>query len=219
MIQASKARLVTGLHVQNLAIRHKEMDFFLLAYRRMSSLAGLLAGFASTGFMISPVNHKKRGVANIIYLLTTSASLGCQLVVLCICTMGKLWGPGMILSGQGAEAVEHALRTMELASDTALKFFLFGLFFYLASCTFYAWVAYAYMTAVILSSSMLIAMYFIFKAAFQLLDELGLVMYTSGHLRGNPMQNPRPQQTQEESFECPSESRLPELYIGFDTRG
>jgi len=53
MIQANKGNVLTGFHRTSLEIRTMEMEYFVMVFENMSTLSGLLAGFASSAMMLS----------------------------------------------------------------------------------------------------------------------------------------------------------------------
>mmetsp|Transcript_24022 Transcript_24022/g.55707 ORF Transcript_24022/g.55707 Transcript_24022/m.55707 type:complete len:212 (+) Transcript_24022:110-745(+) len=132
MIQANKASVVTEFHKDTLEVRNMELDYYLLVFDRISSISALLAGFASTAMQVEVPSTQPAVKTG--YLLSSALSLGAHLLVVVVCTMCTMWGPGHALRGQDATYVENAVAVLDVARNNMEMFFFFGLICYFLSC-------------------------------------------------------------------------------------
>lgn len=135
MIQANKATVVTEFHKETLEVRNMELEFYLMVFERISTISALLAGFASTAIQVE-VPEESSPVLKTCYLLFAASALGAHLLVVVVCTMCTMWGPGHALRGKDASCVDHALAVLESAERQMEMFFFFGLISYFLSCIF-----------------------------------------------------------------------------------
>ena len=135
MIQANKATVVTEFHKQSLEVRNMELDFYLLVFERISSISALLAGFASTAIQVE-VPEGSSAMLKTCYLFFAATALGAHLLVVVVCTMCTMWGPGHALKGREAKSVDHAVEVLDKAQRQMEIFFFLGLVSYFLSCIF-----------------------------------------------------------------------------------
>lgn len=135
MIQANKATVVTEFHKETLEVRNMELEFYLMVFERISTISALLAGFASTAIQVE-VPEESSPLLKTCYLLFAASALGAHLLVVVVCTMCTMWGPGHALRGKDAGCVDHALAVLESAERQMEMFFFFGLISYFLSCIF-----------------------------------------------------------------------------------
>ncbi|CAJ1341809.1 unnamed protein product [Effrenium voratum] len=114
MIQANKATVVTEFHKQALEVRNMELEYYLLVFDKISTISALLAGFASTAVQVE-VPKDAAPPLKTLYLLSAASALGAHLLVVVVCTMCTMWGPGHALRGQETPAAW----TMQLQCWTA----------------------------------------------------------------------------------------------------
>ena len=112
-----------------------ELEFYLMVFERISTISALLAGFASTAIQVE-VPEESSPLLKTCYLLFAASALGAHLLVVVVCTMCTMWGPGHALRGKDAGCVDHALTVLESAERQMEMFFFFGLISYFLSCIF-----------------------------------------------------------------------------------
>lgn len=125
MIQANKATVVTEFHKQSLEVRNMELDFYLLVFERISTISALLAGFASTAIQVE-VPEGSSPILKTCYLLFAATALGAHLLVVVVCTMCTMWGPGHALRGRDANCVDQAVAVLDAAQRQMEMFFFLG---------------------------------------------------------------------------------------------
>merc|ERR1719361_231865 len=67
------------------------------------------------------------------FLIFTGCAFGMNLLVILIATLCCLWAPGKALRGQNSEDLSHAIGVLEGQQQTAMRFFIMGLFSYFIS--------------------------------------------------------------------------------------
>lgn len=131
MIQSKKARVVTGFHQSSLEIRKLELDYFLMVFDKLSTIASLLAGFASSALMVDIPRGRNPFIVTL-FLISTSSALGSLLLVVVVATMCTMWGPGRALIGSDAKCMEEAVEILQERKDGMERFFFLwaGLLFH-----------------------------------------------------------------------------------------
>ena len=102
-----------------------ELDFYLLVFERISTISALLAGFASTAIQVE-VPEGSSPILKTCYLLFAATALGAHLLVVVVCTMCTMWGPGHALRGRDANCVDHAVAVLDAAQRQMAMFFFLG---------------------------------------------------------------------------------------------
>merc|ERR1711907_371349 len=103
------------------------MGFFLGVFNRMSGISGMLAGFASSAMMLS-VPRWENAELTVAFLIFTGSAFGMNLLVILIATLCCLWAPGRALRGESSEDLDRAIEVLEKSQQTAMRFFIMGLF-------------------------------------------------------------------------------------------
>eukprot|EP00928_Gymnodinium_smaydae_P049138 TRINITY_DN32950_c0_g1_i1.p1 TRINITY_DN32950_c0_g1~~TRINITY_DN32950_c0_g1_i1.p1 ORF type:complete len:191 (+),score=33.22 TRINITY_DN32950_c0_g1_i1:122-694(+) len=187
MLQANKGNVITKFHKKSLDIRYKELKFFLGVFNRMSAIASLLAGFASSAMMLSVPRWENAEVV-VAFLIFTGSAFGMNLLVILIATLCCLWAPGKALRGQNSDDLTQAITVLEGQQQTAMRFFIMGLFSYFISSIMVTCLFFDHFGAVVVTVLMIS---FLFHLVRQSLVIRRAFMtnqpFTSSQIRGNPM--------------------------------
>lgn len=186
MIQANKGNVLAAFHKSSLGIRWFELEYFTMVFEKMSSVSGMLATFASSAMMLSVPRWESPWIV-CLFLIFTGSALGFHLLVILISTLCCLWGPGKVLRGDDPSHVHETINILEESQQTAMRFFVLGLFCYFISSILVAWLFFDRIGAIITTG--LLAT-FLWLIAIQSIDLRRSFMtskpFTSGKLRGNP---------------------------------
>jgi len=150
MIQANKATTIASFHQQSLEVRKMELDYCLMVFDKLSSIASLLAGFASSALMIG-IPQRSNPYLVTLFLLCTGSALGSNLLVVIVCTMCIMWGPGHALRGEDATYVDNAVFILSATQGSMEKFFMFGLVCYFISSVLVVWLLFDLFGSVVVS--------------------------------------------------------------------
>merc|ERR1719217_1444295 len=150
MIQATKAKVVTGFHLSALNVRNFELEYFLLVFDKLSSISSFLAGFASSALMVG-IPRKDNPILVAIFLLTTASAFGAHLLVVIVATMCIMWGPGKALRGEDATSMDWAIYILEQTQIKCQNFFIFGLVCYFVSSIVVVWLLFDMRGSIIIS--------------------------------------------------------------------
>merc|ERR1719463_445460 len=73
------------------------------------------------------------------FLIFTGSAFGMNLLVALIATLCCLWGPGKALRGDDSKHLNDAIVELERQQQTAMRFFVTGLFSYFVSSVMVSW--------------------------------------------------------------------------------
>lgn len=185
MIQSKKARVVTGFHQSSLEIRKLELDYFLMVFDKLSTIASLLAGFASSALMVDIPRGRNPFIVTL-FLISTSSALGSLLLVVVVATMCTMWGPGRALIGSDAKCMEEAVEILQERKDGMERFFFFGLVCYFTSSILAVWILFNQTEALFVTTIMgsMIA-WMVWKSFI-----ISSVLNPGGHVTGRVLFNP-----------------------------
>ncbi|CAL1159361.1 unnamed protein product [Cladocopium goreaui] len=184
MIQANKATVVTEFHKQSLEVRNMELDFYLLVFERISTISALLAGFASTAIQVE-VPEGSSPILKTCYLLFAATALGAHLLVVVVCTMCTMWGPGHALRGRDANCVDHAVAVLDAAQRQMEMFFFLGLISYFLSCIFLVCLLFDLKGRILVCSIFLLTLIWLARKVLRIGQVLRPGRWTSGHIHGS----------------------------------
>mmetsp|Transcript_149849 Transcript_149849/g.417517 ORF Transcript_149849/g.417517 Transcript_149849/m.417517 type:complete len:202 (+) Transcript_149849:192-797(+) len=185
MIQARKGTVISKFHVTSLDIRYKELEYFIGVFNRMSGIASMLAGFASSAMMLSVPRWESPWLV-VGFLVFTGAAFGMNLLVILIATLCCLWGPGKALRGNDSAHLHDTIEILEKQQHLAMRFFVIGLFCYFLSAVLVTWIFFdglaAFIATVLLLMSLfaLVRQSLIIRRAF-----IAPQPYSTGYIRGN----------------------------------
>mmetsp|Transcript_25781 Transcript_25781/g.60183 ORF Transcript_25781/g.60183 Transcript_25781/m.60183 type:complete len:248 (-) Transcript_25781:565-1308(-) len=160
MLYADKRALETNLKVSLLAIREKELNFYVSNCQSIGTQAAMLAGFAFAGLM-QPLPPEPE-VLRVLFLMSTVSALGLQLVTVVTTTLLSMLAPGLALRGpDGAmhAAVDGMIDEYRLGFYT----FLFGLLFIHGAAIFFVWLAFPLMEAVVLTTCLMFSLFMMYR--------------------------------------------------------
>jgi len=187
MLQANKGNLLSGLHKKSLSIRWMELDYFTMVFEKMSSVSGLLATFASSAMMLSVPRWENPWIV-VLFLSFTSAALGFHLLVILISTLCSLWGPGKALRGDDGSHVHDTIAILETSQQTAMRFFVAGLFSYFVSSILVSWLFFDRIGAILTTGLLSLFLFMLFRQSIVIRRAfITSQSFTTGKLRGNPM--------------------------------
>lgn len=187
MIQASKGSVLTKFHNTALSIRYKELEYFISVFNRLSSISGLLGGFAGSAMMLSVPRYENPYVV-VAFLLFSGCAFGTNLLVILIATLCCLWGPGKALRGNEASHLHSAISILEANQHRAMQFFIVGLFSYFISSIMVTWIFFDDVGAVLTTVVLIVFMFalmrqsLVIRTAFLTPNNI----YQSGIIHGNP---------------------------------
>lgn len=190
MIQAYKGRCITAFHRESLEIRNYELDYFLMVFDRMSSIASLLATFASSAMFIDiPTWVNPWLVAS--FLTFVGCAVGLNLIVILIASLCAMWGPGKALRGDDAKHMHMAIEILETAQQIAMRYFVFGLFCYFFSSIMVTWVLFDLLAASFMTIVLGVFLIVLFRQSMVIRRAfITTLPFTTGLLRGNPVRSP-----------------------------
>merc|ERR1719215_928231 len=174
-------------------IRYKELQYFLGVFNRMSTISGLLAGFASSAMMLSVPRWENPWVV-VAFLIFTGCAFGMNLLVILISTLCCLWGPGKALRGNDSIHLHDAIDILEKQQQMAMRFFVMGLFSYFISSIMVTWLFFDRLGAAI--STVLLSVFLFLMVKQSLVIRRAFITttpFTTGFLRGNPVRNEVPE--------------------------
>jgi len=188
MIQANKAKVITGFHLTSLNIRQYELDFFLMVFDKLSSISSLLAGFASSALMVG-LPRKDNPYLVALFLLVTGCAFGAHLLVVIVATMCIMWGPGKALRGEDATSMDWAIYILEQTQIMTQRYFLFGLVCYFVSSIVVVWLLFDLRGSVIITGVFGVIMVWLLCKSHVIYMTLCPHQVVSGRLKGNPVKN------------------------------
>eukprot|EP00927_Polykrikos_kofoidii_P079274 TRINITY_DN7605_c0_g1_i2.p1 TRINITY_DN7605_c0_g1~~TRINITY_DN7605_c0_g1_i2.p1 ORF type:complete len:188 (-),score=19.54 TRINITY_DN7605_c0_g1_i2:79-642(-) len=186
MIQANKASVISNFHQASLGIRNQELDFYIGVFNTMATTAGMLAGFASTTLTleIAPGTNDKEVI---IFLVIGSCAFGMNLLVVLIATLAGVWAPGRALRGQGADALTSTIQVLDKHQQSAMRFFILGLFSYFLAAIMLAWLMFDHLGAILVTTVMLLFGFMVVRQSLVIRRAFIPYGYASSMIRGNPM--------------------------------
>merc|ERR1719160_1369818 len=98
-----------------------ELDYFTMVFEKMSTVSGLLAGFASSAMMLSVPRWENPWVV-VAFLVFTGSAFGMNLLVILIATLCCLWAPGKALRGNDSQHLSKTIVILERSQQTAMRF-------------------------------------------------------------------------------------------------
>mmetsp|Transcript_4975 Transcript_4975/g.12161 ORF Transcript_4975/g.12161 Transcript_4975/m.12161 type:complete len:205 (-) Transcript_4975:14-628(-) len=190
MIQANKGSVITSFHQQTLDIRQYELDYFLMVFDRMSSIAALLGSFASSAMFIT-IPKWVNPIVVALFLTFAGCAVGLNLIVILIASLSAMWGPGQALRGDDAKHMHMAIETLEAAQQIAMRYFVFGLFCYFGSSIMVTWVLFDIVQAVLITFILITFLFALFRQSMVIRRAfITTLPFTTGLLRGNPVRSP-----------------------------
>ena len=164
MLFADKRALETNLKVNLLAIREKELNYYvrsplprtrLLRGNSLPTLpqtqnclavgtqAALLAGFAYSGLTQVAIPHERSYILKLMYLLVTTTAMCFELIAVLNTTLLSMMGPGLALRGPDG-SMHPAVDGMMVEYRTAYYSFVLGLIFFHLSAALFSWLIYVH---------------------------------------------------------------------------
>eukprot|EP01067_Filipodium_phascolosomae_P005500 Filipodium_phascolosomae@DN3570_c0_g1_i1.p1 len=143
-----------------------------------------MASFAAGAILIGN-NPKEWNFLKIIYLLFTGGAFGFNLIILIICTMCSMWGPGRALRGEGVESINYALTVMESSVNHVHVLFVLGISCYFASSFVVTFLTFNIFAAIIGTLILIGMMVWTVLGVLKLRKELFFEEITTGVLRGH----------------------------------
>jgi len=193
MIQANKGSILTSFHKTSMNIRYKELKYFVGVFSRMSGISALLAGFASSAMMLSVPRWENPWVV-VAFLIFTGCAFGMNLLVILISTLCCLWGPGKALRGNDSIHLHDAIDILERKQQTAMRYFVLGLFCYFISSIMVTWLFFDRLGAAISTVLLTVSMFFMVKQSLVIRRAfITTTPFTTGYLRGNPVKSEAPE--------------------------
>mmetsp|Transcript_43357 Transcript_43357/g.119964 ORF Transcript_43357/g.119964 Transcript_43357/m.119964 type:complete len:193 (-) Transcript_43357:121-699(-) len=187
MIQANKGSVLTNFHKTSLDIRYKEINFFLGVLNRMSVISSMLAGFASSAMMLSVPRWENSEVV-VAFLIFTGSAFGMNLLVILIATLCGLWAPGKALRGSDSEDLTMIINVLEAQQQTAMRFFIMGLFSYFISSIMVTWLFFDHIGAVLVTILMIIFLFMLVRQSLVIRRAfITNEPFSTSNIRGNPM--------------------------------
>lgn len=106
MLLASTRQVVTGLRLDILHIRERELDFFLANLRNVALVSTLLSGLGYSGLMYTKqimdsdlCGHHERMCSQVTYPLAVTATMCLAIQTSLGCTLLTMYGPALALHG------------------------------------------------------------------------------------------------------------------------
>eukprot|EP00927_Polykrikos_kofoidii_P062160 TRINITY_DN56980_c0_g1_i1.p1 TRINITY_DN56980_c0_g1~~TRINITY_DN56980_c0_g1_i1.p1 ORF type:complete len:191 (+),score=34.18 TRINITY_DN56980_c0_g1_i1:69-641(+) len=187
MLQANKGAVISSFHKTSLDIRNQELNFFVGVFSTMSSTSGMLAGFASSALTLEIPTWENDELV-VAFLVFAACAFGMNLLVVLIATLAGVWAPGRALRGQGTEDLTVAIEVLERHQQSAMRFFILGLFSYFISAIMITWLLFDHVGAIIVTSMLILFLFMVVRQS--LVIRRAFLTYqdnTSSHIRGNPM--------------------------------
>lgn len=190
MLQATKAQVLTEFHLDSLSVRFMEVEYLLMVFNRLAAVAGILAGFASTGILECGLSEAEEAaflpfsrsttlssfsISMSLYIFFCGSALGSLLVVLLITTLTTMWGPGRALRGKGQEAIHDAVAKMDSAAKWAFSSII-------SVC-----IHLSFIPCVVALIVLSVGSYFLYSAGREVVMELTPHTVITGIVQGNPM--------------------------------
>ena len=132
MLYADKQALETDLKVSLLAIRDRELNFYVQNLRSIATQAGVMSGFAyATVTSATGMAHHGDWQA-VLFLLVTTIAMDLNIFALGAATWCGMLGPGLALRGpdgamdKAVEGLALEYRNIFLAFALGITFFLFS---------------------------------------------------------------------------------------------
>merc|ERR1712187_714493 len=122
------------------------------------------------------------------FLIFTGSAFGMNLLVIMIATLCNLWAPGKALRGNDSEDLTIAIQVLEKQQQTAMRFFIMGLFSYFISSIMVTWLFFDHMSAIL--STCLLAVFLFVLVRQSLIIRRAFITnqpFSSSAIRGNPM--------------------------------
>eukprot|EP00392_Amoebophrya_sp_AT5.2_P011120 g11195.t1 len=185
MLQASKAKVVTGFHLDALNIRQAELSYFLMVFSRLQEIASFLGFSASAALSINVTTTEENQNMKAFFLVATTTCFGSFFCVLMISSMCTMWGPGKALRGDNAASMDYALYVLEHAHQLAIRFTFLGLVCFLFAAVLLVWLLFAWKGSVPASVVLMGFMGVLLQKLFRIYMALQSGKTVSSALRGN----------------------------------
>lgn len=156
MLLASTRQVVTGLRLDILHIRERELDFFLANLRNVALVSTLLSGLGYSGLMYTKqimdsdlCGHHERMCSQVTYPLAVTATMCLAIQTSLGCTLLTMYGPALALHGhpevwsfrpleasprskqsRHSSLCQHVATYHSCPHAWSARFLLFGLFFF-----------------------------------------------------------------------------------------
>mmetsp|Transcript_31112 Transcript_31112/g.89964 ORF Transcript_31112/g.89964 Transcript_31112/m.89964 type:complete len:214 (-) Transcript_31112:56-697(-) len=188
MLQATKANVVTDFHKSTLEVRQMELDYYLMVFDKLSTIAALLAGFASSALMVGTPRSSNPYMVTM-FLLSTGSALGSNLLVVIVSTMCVMWGPGHALRGEDASYVDRAVFILDTTKTSMEKFFTFGLICYFTSAILVVWLLFDTRGSSTISAVFLLMILWLYCKVLKIDRNLRPGKMVSGQIKHNRINN------------------------------
>ncbi|PFH36386.1 hypothetical protein BESB_045780 [Besnoitia besnoiti] len=186
MLQANKASVLTGFHVGSMKVQYMEVEYLIMVLNKITSLASLLSGFAASAFLQSTGLQHEGSWLKVVYVLCTSSALGFMLLVLLICTLCTMWGPGLALRGPEDSSLTKAVDIMNSSVRSTFRIFSVGLASYLFSSILSMSLLQPTLSCFVSITIISIGGLLICRAGWQVVDNLSPKYVTSAAIQGDP---------------------------------
>ncbi|KEP61523.1 UNVERIFIED_CONTAM: hypothetical protein HHA_241180 [Hammondia hammondi] len=187
MLQANKASVLTGFHMGSMNVQHMEVEYLIMVMNKITSLASLLSGFAASSFLQATGLQKGESWIKLIYVLFTSSALGFMLLVLLICTLCTMWGPGLALRGSKDESLQTAVNIMDSSVQATFRLFSIGLACYMLSSILSMVLLQPILSSLVSVTIISVGGVFICRAGLHVVEHLSPEYVTSATICGDPL--------------------------------
>merc|ERR1719215_1057125 len=126
------------------------------------------------------------------FLIFSGSAFGMNLLVILIATLCCLWAPGKALRGQTSDDLTEAITVLEGQQQTAMQFFVLGLFSYFVSSIMVTWLFFDHLGALWATTLVTIFLFLLVRQSLVIRRAfLSSAKFTSGHVLGNQLDRPR----------------------------
>jgi hypothetical protein len=172
MLLANKNATLTDFQVKTMAIREKELNYFVGLYGTLSGMAAFLAGFAYRA-LTSHIPEETNLLVSTVFYAITAAAVGLEVIAISNSAFCTVYGPGMALRGnRGLKSMEVAVDVLQNKSEQTLKYFMMGLYGQIISSAILAWIRYSALNALLINMGLAGLCIFIMKWAEQIFSDL-----------------------------------------------
>ncbi|PHJ17684.1 transmembrane protein [Cystoisospora suis] len=190
MLQANKASVLTNFHVGSVNVQYMEVEYFMMVFNKITSLASLLSGFAASAFLQSTgLTNTGYSWLKLLHVICTSSALGFMLLVLVISTLCTMWAPGLALRGSTDSSLRKAVDVMHSSVNATFRLFSIGLGCYLCSSILSMILLQPTPSCIISVGIISTGAVYILRAGLQVIDALSPGFTTYAPIQGDPLVN------------------------------
>eukprot|EP00921_Rhytidocystis_pertsovi_P011416 GHVQ01018474.1.p1 GENE.GHVQ01018474.1~~GHVQ01018474.1.p1 ORF type:complete len:216 (-),score=14.03 GHVQ01018474.1:2285-2932(-) len=189
MLQANKAQLLARLALNTLSIRQLELRYWMSVFDRFGVIAALLGGFASSVMIMDLGRRVDFPLLHLMYLVSATGALGFNMLLLVISVMCSLWGPGKALTGRGSNSYNQVIVIMEDMYEHCIVFFRLGLVCYFLTSVFAVFCLFNLIGSIVITVVLGVFAKLLRDRAKHIRQLFIPHRFSSGTLRGNPVQN------------------------------